>query len=233
MITDQNSSIFSLKREWILWIIIILPVILYLFLLHQLPALIPVHYNAAGKADTFASPMKFLTNIVPENIVLYLVFLILPRIDPKKKNYFFFTRAYFFIRFAVHFFLSALACVSLLSATGWKLNMIRLISLGVMILLTIIGNFLLHVKPNWFVGIRTPWTLSNDTVWKKTHLLGGRLMFILGIIGIILVLILPVRTSGRLILPVVLIAAFVPLIYSLILYKKIVKENPDSSKPAD
>lgn len=218
-------KIFNLKREWVLWIIILLPVILYLFLLHQLPALIPVHYNAAGKPDTYASPVKFLTNLVPENMVLYLVFLILPRIDPKKKNYFFFTRAYFFIRFAVHFFLSALACISLLSATGWKLNVPRLVTLGVMILFSILGNYMISIKPNWFVGIRTPWTLSNPEVWRKTHIWGGRLMFVTGIIGFILILILPPSASSVVVFVAVGLLVCFAFLYSYILFKRMSEEN--------
>lgn len=218
-------KIFSLKREWILWIIILLPVILYLFLLHQLPALIPVHYNAAGKPDTYASPVKFLTNLVPENMVLYLVFLILPRIDPKKKNYFFFTRAYFFIRFTVHFFLSALACISLLSATGWKLNVPRLVTLGVMILFSILGNYMISIKPNWFVGIRTPWTLSNPEVWRKTHIWGGRLMFVTGIIGFVLILILPPSASSVVVFVAVGLLVCFAFLYSYILFKRMSEEN--------
>ncbi len=218
-------KIFPLKREWILWITIISPVILYLFLIHQLPALIPVHYNAAGKPDNFASPIKFLTNIVPENIVLYLVFLALPKIDPKKNNYFFFTRAYFFIRFAVHLFLSALACISLLAATGWKLNIPRLITLGVMILFSILGNYMINIKPNWFVGIRTPWTLSNPLVWKKTHSLGGRMMFILGITGFVLILILPPAASPAIVLIAAGILVVFAFLYSYILYRKLEREE--------
>jgi uncharacterized membrane protein len=218
-------KIFNLKREWVLWIIILLPVILYLFLLHQLPALIPVHYNAAGKPDTYASPVKFLTNLVPENMVLYLVFLILPRIDPKKKNYFFFTRAYFFIRFAVHFFLSALACISLLSATGWKLNVPRLVTLGVMILFSILGNYMISIKPNWFVGIRTPWTLSNPEVWRKTHIWGGRLMFVTGIIGFVLILILPPSASSVVVFVAVGLLVCFAFLYSYILFKRMSEEN--------
>lgn len=220
-------KIFNLKREWILWIIILLPVILYLFLLHQLPALIPVHYNAAGKADTFASPIKFLANIVPLNIVLYLVFLVLPKIDPKKNNYFFFTRAFFFIRFAVHLFLSLLASISLLSATGWKLNVPRLIALGIMILFSILGNYMINIKPNWFVGLRTPWTLSDPDVWKKTHLWGGRLMFSLGIIGFILILILPPVASVVVVLVAVGIILCFTFLYSYILYKRVAGGNID------
>lgn len=220
-------KIFNLKREWILWIIILLPVILYLFQLHQLPALIPVHYNAAGKADTFASPIKFLANIVPLNLILYLVFLILPRIDPKKNNYFFFTRAFFFIRFAVHLFLSGLACISLLSATGWKLNIPRLITLGVMILFCILGNYMINIKPNWFVGIRTPWTLSSPEVWRKTHLWGGRLMFTVGIVGFILMLILPLAASAVVVAAAIGIIVLFAFLYSYILYKKLPDENLD------
>ncbi|MGH2645749.1 MAG: SdpI family protein, partial [Chitinophagaceae bacterium] len=114
-----------------------------------------------------------------------------------------------------------------LSATGWKLNVPRLIALGVMILFSILGNYMINIKPNWFVGIRTPWTLSDPTVWRKTHLWGGRLMFIAGIIGFILILILPPPTSAVVVVAAVGIIVCFSFLYSYLLYKKLAEESTE------
>lgn len=222
-------KLFLLKREWILWVIILLPLILYFFLAAKLPAQIPSHYNINGQADAYMSPVKFLLDIIPVNALLYGVLLVLPQIDPRKKNYFLFSKAYYGIRLAVHLMLSAIFAISILSAAGWKMNVTRLISLCVMMLFVLLGNYLTRVRPNWFVGIRTPWTLDNETVWRKTHLVGGRLMFALGLIGMVLVLVLPVNTGGKILLPVVLISVMVPVIYSYMLYRKIKSGQSDQA----
>lgn len=218
-------KLFSLKREWILWIIVLLPVILYLILRTSLPARIPSHYNAAGKADAWMSPAAFLLTLVPVNLLLYVVFLVLPRLDPRRNNYFLFTPTYYYLRLAVHLFLSAIFCFILVSAAGWKLNVIRLTGLCVMLLFVVLGLCIRHVRPTWFIGIRTPWTLKNVTVWRKTHEAGGRWMLILGILGAILVLVLPVQAGKNVILPVILLGVLGPALYSFVLYKKIQHEQ--------
>lgn len=220
-----TMKLLSLKREWILWVMILLPLIPYFLLAGRLPAEIPAHFDLGGHADAFMSPAKLLWNIVPVNVLLYGVLLVLPYLDPRKKNYFLFTKAYFYIRLVIHLFLSVILCFMILSATGWNMSMIRLTGLAVMLLLAILGNYLVTVKPNWFVGIRTPWTLDNELVWRKTHQVGGRLMFILGVLGFILVTILPVKTGGKALLPIVLVSVLVPLVYSYVLYRKIKREE--------
>lgn len=208
-----------MKREWILWAVILLPVVLYLCLLPGLPAEMPSHFNAAGKADAWMSPGRFLLTLVPVNILLYAVFLALPHLDPRKSNYFLFSDAYYYLRLAVHLFLSAVFCFVLASAAGWKLDVVRLTGLCVMLLLVILGLLLGQVRPNSFIGIRTPWTLRNETVWRKTHRTGGRWMSAIGLAGAVIILVLPAAAVRYVILPVILLAVFFPFVYSMVLYK--------------
>jgi uncharacterized membrane protein len=94
-----------------------------------------------------------------------------------------------------------------------------------MLLFVVLGLCIRRVRPTWFVGIRTPWTLKNATVWRKTHEAGGRWMLILGILGASLILVLPVQAGKNVILPVILLGVLGPALYSFVLYKKIQDEQ--------
>jgi uncharacterized membrane protein len=87
-------------------------------------------------------------------------------------------------------------------------------------LMTAIGNFMINLKPNWFIGVRTPWTLSSDHVWKQTHLVLGRLWFYGGLICILLAFTVPDTWLPIVILTYSLGSAIFAVAYSFILFKK-------------
>ncbi len=88
------------------------------------------------------------------------------------------------------------------------------------LLYLILGNYFKTVKANYFIGIRTPWTLENETVWKRTHKLGGKMWFVGGITVIIFSLILDSQINFTLFLVITGIISIIPIIYSYIIYKK-------------
>ncbi len=92
-------------------------------------------------------------------------------------------------------------------------------------LLIVIGNLLPRARPNWFVGIRTPWTLSSDRVWEKTHRFGGR-VFVAGGLLITIAALLWVQRVHVVLIAVVLIATSSVLIYSYLEWKR--KQSPGS-----
>jgi uncharacterized membrane protein len=81
-----------------------------------------------------------------------------------------------------------------------------------------VGTLVGHAEQNWFIGIRTPWTMSSKKVWEKTHKLGGALFKIAGVVTILLVFI--PKYAFVIFLAVILAAAFVPMIYSYVIFKK-------------
>jgi uncharacterized membrane protein len=91
--------------------------------------------------------------------------------------------------------------------------------LGVGLLFVFLGNYLTRVEPNWFIGIRTPWTLSSDSVWRRTHRTGGWLM-VIG--GLVLAASAFVPRSAFLVLFVVtiVIVAVIPIVQSYVLWKR-------------
>jgi uncharacterized membrane protein len=141
------------------------------------------HWNAAGQADGYMSKFwgLFLIPLIMTGFVA--LFAVLPRIDPHKKNYEKFRDYYegFILLFVL--FLLAIQVQIILWSIGYQISPNLTFPLLIGILFIYIGFLLGHAEQNWFVGIRTPWTLSSKTVWKKTHQLGGKLFIIAGVIS--------------------------------------------------
>jgi uncharacterized membrane protein len=111
------------------------------------------------------------------------LFAVLPRIDPYKKNYKKFQDYYegFILLFVL--FMLAIQVQIILWSIGYQISPNLTFPILIGILFIYLGFLLDHAEQNWFVGIRTPWTLSSKTVWKKTHELGGKLFKIAGVIS--------------------------------------------------
>jgi len=149
------------------------------------PDRIVSHWNAAGQADGYMSKFwgLFLIPIIMTGFVA--LFAVLPRIDPYKKNYEKFRDYYegFILLFVL--FMLAIQVQIILWSIGYQISPNLTFPVLIGILFIYIGFLLGHAEQNWFVGIRTPWTLSSKTVWKKTHELGGKLFKIAGVVSCI------------------------------------------------
>ncbi len=139
------------------------------------------HFDVQGDPNGWSS--RLLASILVPAIGLLLLgaFTVLPRIDPRRANYALFNPTYWTIVNAVMILLAAMHVIVLGKALGWTIDMGEVASLGVGGLFVLLGNFMTHIRPNWFMGIRTPWTLSSDTVWRKTHRFGGVAFAIAGV----------------------------------------------------
>src|SRR5205809_4076662 len=115
-------------------------------------------------------------------VIMTVIFNVLPKIDPRHENYVKFLSSYWLIANAVIVFLLVAHGLIIAAGLGFSIKIDRLMPLGIGLLFVFLGNFLTRVEPNWFVGIRTPWTLSSDTVWRKTHRTGGWLMVLGGFV---------------------------------------------------
>ncbi len=149
-----------------------------------LPDMIPSHWNAAGEVDAYL-PTIWGVLIIPLLMVpLTALFFLLPRIDPLKENYGKFRSYYdgFILVFLVFFLLIQVQII--LWGLGYQISPNLIIPPLAGALFIYLGFLVEHAEQNWFVGIRTPWTLSSEQVWKKTHALGGKLFKIAGIIAL-------------------------------------------------
>ena len=118
-------------------------------------------------------------------------------------------------------FMSFLALFIIYAAKNQSLANSNYIFLSLGVLYVILGNYFKTLKANYFIGIKTPWTLENETVWKETHKLGGKLWFVGGIIIVLSCLILDKKTNGILFAIIIIIITLTPVIYSYLLFKKL------------
>ena len=173
-------------RKELLPIVIILFVIIFsIFVYSSLPEQVPSHWNAQGEIDDWSS-RSFTVWFYPSLVVgIYLLMVFVPLIDPLKRNYNSFRIPYYWLRTGFVIFFSALYLFTVWTALGGDLNVNYFILPLLSLLFILIGLFLPKVKKNYFVGIRTPWTLASEETWNKTHALGGKLFILVGLVSML------------------------------------------------
>ena len=144
------------------------------------PERIPVHWNLQGEADGYGGKFTGLLLLPLLTLGLYALFVVLPRFDPGYANYRTFAGAYNVIRVSLVVFMAALYAVTVLVAFGRRIDVGIFVSLAMGALFLVLGNVMGKIRPNWFVGVRTPWTLSSKLSWTKTHRAAGWLFIVLG-----------------------------------------------------
>ncbi|MEJ2602152.1 MAG: SdpI family protein [Gammaproteobacteria bacterium] len=190
-----------------------------------LPEQIPTHWNAAGEVDDYTSKPwgVYVLPLIAAGV--FVLMKLIPVISPKGFRTDEFLGVLSLFQVVLVAFMAALTVVTLLYANGADIPIPRFIGLSVGVLFLILGNYLGKVRKNFFIGIRTPWTLASDEVWARTHRLGGWLFTFAGLAMIVFAFF---DTGFPLTLIVVLVAAFVPVIYSFVLYRRLEGFGPES-----
>ena len=207
------------KKEILPISLIILAFIVGSFLYTQLPDKIPSHWNIEGEIDAWASKNFGVFFFPGITLGLYLLMTFIPLIDPLRKNYPKFRIPYFWFRTIFVLFFVSLYFYTLWVALGTKLNINYFVIPALSVLFILIGIFLPRVRKNYFVGIKTPWTIHSEEVWEKTHQFSGKVFIVAGLISLI-ILFLP-GYSFSVLIAVILSAAFIPVIYSYFVFRKI------------
>jgi len=208
-----------MRNRWLGFIVAGLALALSLWAWSRLPATVPTHWNVRGQVDGYASRWVAALGLPAGLLALRLVFTALPRVDPLRRNYAEFFDTYWLIANAILLFMLAFHVVVILNGIGYPINLTRLVPIGLGLLFVVFGNVLTRVGPNWFMGIRTPWTLSNETVWRKTHRLGGWIMVAAGIL-MMLATLLPVTATIPVLVVALIVGTVVPVVYSYLLWRK-------------
>ncbi len=218
-----------MKKEGIIMKKHIFPIILiaisfisWLAFFPSLPAEVPIHWGKDG-ADGFQSKGAALFTLHSIMIFTYVLMMVIPKIDPKKKNFNYFSKGYLIINYALITLFFVINMIILLICLGIDIPMERLAGPIVGLLFMILGNYIQQARTNFFVGIRTPWTLSNDEVWRKTHRLGGKL-FMGGGLLIFLTIFMSADWGFYIIMGVTAIIVIVPTGYSYFLFKSLTKD---------
>lgn len=205
----------NLRTEIPLMVISLIPLFLTLILWNKIPAQVPIHWNISGEIDGYGN--KIFVPIF--NLGLYVILLTVMFIDPKKENYQRSWKIYNKIRLFLSIFFVAISAVIIMVALGFPISMDRFLLIALPLLFALLGNFMLNIKPNWFMGVRTPWTLSSETVWRKTHRLTGVLWFWAGLACFVSAFFTPAQTGLYIFLATVIIISVIPITYSYILFR--------------
>ncbi|HHW07134.1 MAG TPA: SdpI family protein, partial [Clostridia bacterium] len=176
----------TIKIHWALWVIMLGTLVFGLVIYPQLPEQVPIHWNAAGEVDGYGSRFMGALGLPLMNLGLALLLKFVPAIDPKRQNYEKFKPFYQIFIWIFVLFMTGLYFLTIAWALGYRPSIALFTKLGMGIMFMVLGNYLGKVRPNWFFGIRTPWTIENEEVWLRTHRLGGPLMFGAGLITVFL-----------------------------------------------
>jgi uncharacterized membrane protein len=147
----------------------------------RLPETIPVHWGFSGQADGWGGRANIIwMGLMP--LAMIVLFRLLPRFDPRKDAYVKHAKALAFIETALVVFFIGISWLVVVSSLGFPIEVGDTVRIGIGLLFVILGNFMGQLKRNYFVGIKTPWTLADDEVWRRTHRRGGWVFVVDGLL---------------------------------------------------
>ncbi len=208
--------------------IALLPLVYLLIIWTQLPEEIPMHYGINGNVDRYgnkAELMIVMLLMTGVSIGTYALVTNIHKIDPKqaKKNP---IDRFQKIASGVVLFMTIINLVIVINSGKPELKIMDKVLLPCIgLLFMFLGNYMYNIKPNYFVGIRVPWTLDNDEIWKKTHQLAAVLFFIGGLVMIIVALMSSFMIAIITVLALSIIVSIIPMFYAYSLFKKLPKEK--------
>jgi len=206
------------KTNIFIFIVILASFIIGAYFYPKFPMRAASHWNAQGKVDGYLSKFWGLFLLPIILLAMWLLFLIIPKIDPLKENIAKFRKYFDTFIVIIILFLFYIYILTIFWTTGTRFNMKQAILPAIGILFYFGGVLISHAKRNWFIGIRTPWTLSSDNVWEKTHRLGAKLFKIAGVIAF-LGLFFPRPAFLLAVAPIIFFIIYL-FIYSYLEYKK-------------
>lgn len=217
----MKTSKFSV--EVLLLLIAAAPVLYFISLWNTLPVQIPIHFDAQGMPNNYGSKLVIAITLSVITLGTYLLLRFIPKSNTQLdaiasgKNF----RK---LRVIITLFFSITSFIIIEAVQKSELNITLFLSL-VALFFALIGNYMGTIPSNRFIGIRTPWTLKSETVWKKTHYFIGRLWFVSGIILSILILAAPKHLRGIIFIAVIVLLAIYAVLYSYYIFVEEKKEN--------
>ena len=211
----------TLRKEWYVVLLLLLPFAFSMYIWDELPDQAPTHFNLQGEADDWGP--KWVNAIMFPVIGLgtYLLLVFLPIIDPKKRIESR-QKPIAAIRIITSMFMVFMYVFIMAELLGTDLNFSIYIQVGIGMLFLVLGNYMHSIKQNYFIGVRTPWTLENEEVWKRTHRLTAKVWTI----GALIMIIAPLTISNSMAYwsifsVVVTILVLVPIIYSYVIFQQL------------
>ena len=212
----------------LVWIIMIVPAIYLAIIWKQIPQTVPLHFDIKGNVDRYGTKNDLLTLVLGLtilNAVVYLVITNVYKIDPKKYAALNKDRLQR-IAFYVTLYLAAIWVMLIYQiAHNDVSNMMKFVFIAMGLLFALLGNNMYNIKPNYFAGLRLPWTLENEDNWRKTHQFAGRLWFFGGLAFAAMVFLLNNQWAIYLAAITLAVLILIPVFYSYNLYKNQTKKD--------
>lgn len=209
------------RREYLIWAIIALMFISGAYIYPSMPETMATHWDADGNVNGYSTRAVGVFLIPMLALGIYLLFKAIPHIAVYRKNIESFKQYYFYLIAGVVIFLAVVQSAMLAANMGYAFDMSYIIMPTIAVLFYGIGIILEKTKRNFFIGIRTPWTLSSDAVWEKTNRIGSKMFRVFGVLA---VLSLIVPGSLLFFIAAVFIGVIYLFVYSYLEYEKEKKE---------
>ncbi len=211
---------FTFKTEWLSILLILMVIAAAIWVYPLLPAKVPSHWGISGQIDGWTTPLGHVLMFPGMMLGMYLLFLLLPHIEPRRQHFIESWGFYQMIRnFMMVFFAFMYGLTTYAAITSNPIAIDKIIPISVGVLFLFIGNYLTQVKSNFFMGIRTPWTLDNETNWQKTHRLGAYTFAIGGVLFLLSPL-MPTPLNFYIPMIGVSVAGGLPILMSFIWFKQ-------------
>ena len=175
----------TILADWPVLLLLLASLLAGVLLYPRLPEQVPSHWNLAGQVDRYGPRTwgAFGPPLLAAGI--YALMLLVPLVDPRRENYRRFAGAYRVLRLTLVAFLVGLHAVTLLAAVGQPVRIDLWVPAAVSLLFIVLGNLMGQIRHNYFVGIRTPWTLASERVWQKTHRAASYAFVLAGLAGLL------------------------------------------------
>lgn len=218
-----------LKNRWIGFGLIGAMLVFSAVIYSRLPARVPIHWNINGVADDYGTRELAALFVPGLSLGLWLLFQILPKLDPltitspDRFSYAPFLDTFRrFLNFIL-LFMAGLHVTTLGIALGWPIQIGQVMMIGIGLLFAGLGNEFGRLKRNSFAGIRVPWTLANEEVWRISHRVGGRAFVIVGLVSVLCGLIVPPETGIIVLMVLVLGWVVFTMVYSYAVSRRIAR----------
>ncbi len=185
----------------------------------HLPERVPTHWDLHNHVNGYSSRLGAAIMLPLVLAGIWALMRLLPIVDPRRQNYAKFQREYDLVVNATLTLIAAIHVAIVAGALGYPIGISRVLPAAMGALLVVMGNVLPRARPNWWFGIRTPWTMSNDRVWERTHRVGGYLFVGSGVL-IMLAVFLPPAVATFITIGGVTAAALGSVLYSLYAWKQ-------------
>ncbi|MCR4399024.1 MAG: DUF1648 domain-containing protein [Firmicutes bacterium] len=185
----------------------------------RLPDRLPTHWNIRGEVDGYSSKAFAVFFFPFMALGMYVLFNVLPSLDPHAARYRQFAGSYSLLRSLIVLFLDGLYLVTIGYGLGFRLDIGLVVRLAISLLIVALGDQMGRVKQNWFVGFKTPWTLSSEENWRRTHRFGAKTMVVGGLLSLLMVPFKPPAFAVASFLAIIA-GSLAPVFYSYVLFRR-------------